>query len=163
MARMHRACFADGWSRSDLAHLLALPGGFGLLARCREGGFPPMDNLRSVGFAVCRVVRDESELLTIGVLPSFRKRRIGIVLLEAAMQRCLDSGANRIFLEVATDNHDARRLYENTGFTTVGTRPEYYKRADGSRAHAYTMVRELNRTSDVADERLTLDRHEHVS
>jgi len=160
---MHRACFVDGWSRSDLAHLLALPGGFGLLARCREGGFPPMDSMRSVGFAVCRVVRDESELLTIGVLPSFRRRRIGRALLEAAMQRCLDSGASRIFLEVATDNHDARQLYERNGFSTVGTRPEYYKRPDGSRAHAYTMVRELKRSDETGDGTAPLDQRAIVS
>jgi [ribosomal protein S18]-alanine N-acetyltransferase len=39
LARLHKHCFEEGWSRADLAHLLALPGGFGLIARQSSGGF----------------------------------------------------------------------------------------------------------------------------
>ena len=60
LARLHRGCFEEAWSRSDLAHLLAMPGGFGLIARLAETGFARFDAMRGVGFALCRVVRDES-------------------------------------------------------------------------------------------------------
>ena len=67
LSRLHKSCFEEAWSRSDLAHLLAMPGGFGLIARLSDGGLARFDALRGVGFSLCRVVRDESELLSIGV------------------------------------------------------------------------------------------------
>lgn len=136
LARLHRACFDDPWSRADLAHLLALPGGFGLMARLYDQGF---DGLRGVGFAICRIVHDESELLSLGVIEAFRRRNIAGGLLRASMDRCARDGARLMFLEVATDNVAGQHLYERHGFECVGTRTEYYLRPDGSRADAYTM------------------------
>jgi ribosomal-protein-alanine N-acetyltransferase len=40
LARLHRGCFEEAWSRSDLAHLLAMPGAFGQVARLYEGAWP---------------------------------------------------------------------------------------------------------------------------
>ncbi|SNB52044.1 ribosomal-protein-alanine N-acetyltransferase [Arboricoccus pini] len=140
LAKLHRACFDDPWSRADLAHLLALPGGFGLVARFYDQG---LDGLRGVGFAICRVVHDESELLSLGVIESFRRRRIASQLLQASMSRCLRDGARLMFLEVAVDNQSGQRLYEGHGFECVGTRTDYYLRPDGTRADAYTMRCEL--------------------
>ena len=37
LSRLHKGCFEEAWSRSDLAHLLAMPGGFGLIAELRYG------------------------------------------------------------------------------------------------------------------------------
>ncbi len=142
LARLHRHCFEEGWSRSDLAHLLALPGGFGLIAR-RGGTFVGLDAMRGVGFALLRVVRDECELLSLGVLPAHRRQGVAGALLRTAMQSCLDGGAEAMFLEVAIDNLSAQALYERFGFVRVGTRPDYYVRHDGTRMHAYTMRCEL--------------------
>lgn len=145
LARLHRRCFSEPWSRADLAHLLALPGGFGLIARIYEGGLGGLDGLRGVGFAIGRVTRDESELLSLGVAPPWRGRRIGAALLLSAMERARAAGAALMFLEVAVDNHAAQALYTRHGFETVGLRPDYYQRADGSRIGAHTMRCELDR------------------
>ncbi len=139
LARLHRNCFEEAWSRADLAHLLAIPGGFGLIARVYDGGLAGLDGMRGVGFALCRVVRDESELLSIGVMPAYRKRGVARALLRASMDRCLRNGADNMFLEVAVDNPAAQQLYDEAGFERVGSRPDYYQRADGSRVTAYTM------------------------
>jgi ribosomal-protein-alanine N-acetyltransferase len=139
LARLHRGCFEDGWSRSDIAHLLSLPGSFGLLARCYERGLPAIDGLRGVGFAICRVVRDESELLSIGVLQPWRKRGVAHTLLDAAMARAHEAGAETMFLEVAVDNVPAQTLYEAHRFERVGTRVDYYHRPNGQKISAYTM------------------------
>jgi ribosomal-protein-alanine N-acetyltransferase len=139
LSRLHRACFEEAWSRSDLAHLLAMPGGFGLIARMFEGGLAGLDAMRGVGFSLCRVVRDESELLSIGVAPHYRQRGVAGSLLRASMERCRIIGARQMFLEVAVDNLEAQRLYLNHGFERVGTRPDYYQRAGGLRVAAYTM------------------------
>ncbi len=146
LARLHQTCFDDPWSRSDLAHLLALPGGFGTLARLFEGNLSGIDGLRGVGFALCRVIKDEGELLSIGVGPSYRRRSIGAVLLRDTIDRSRRLGAQAMFLEVATDNLSAQQLYESFGFVQVGTREGYYQRPDGSRMSAYTMRCDLNDT-----------------
>lgn len=143
LARLHRLCFQESWSRADLAHLLALPGGFGLIARLFDGGFGGLEGMRGAGFALCRVAADECELLSIGVAPAFRHRHVGTELLRASLERCRRTGAKVMFLEVATDNVAAQRLYEASGFAAVGTRHDYYQRPDGSRASAYTMRCEL--------------------
>jgi len=139
LARLHQSCFDDPWSRADLAHLLALPGGFGLIARLFERQLSGLDGMRGVGFALCRVVRDEGELLSIGVGPAYRRRQIGAALLQASMERCRKAGAAAMFLEVATDNQVAQALYRQFGFDQVGRRDGYYLRPDGARVSAYTM------------------------
>lgn len=143
LARLHKACFEDAWSRSDLAHLLALPGGFGLLARSYDRGLVGLEGLRGVGFALCRVVGTESELLSIGVSPPFRGRDIATQLMAASMARCRRAGARVMFLEVAVDNDPAQHLYRHFGFVEVGRREGYYQRGDGSRISAFTMRGEL--------------------
>jgi ribosomal-protein-alanine N-acetyltransferase len=139
LSRLHKGCFEEAWSRSDLAHLLAMPGGFGLIARLSEGGLARFDALRGVGFSLCRVVRDESELLSIGVATSYRRRGVAGHLLRASMDRAWVIGARQMFLEVAVDNVAAQQLYLEHGFERVGTRPDYYQRQNGDRAAAYTM------------------------
>ena len=139
LARLHRACFEEAWSRSDLAHLLAMPGGFGLIARLFEGGLAGLDAMRGVGFSLCRVVRDECELLSIGVAPLYRHRGVASSLLRASMERCWTIGARQMFLEVAVDNPEAQRLYVSHGFERVGIRADYYQRPGGIRVAAYTM------------------------
>ena len=139
LARLHQSCFDDPWSRADLAHLLALPGGFDLLARLFERNLAGLDGMRGVGFALCRVMRDEGELLSIGVGPIYRRRAIGAALLRESMERCRRAGAVTMFLEVATDNRSAQMLYRSFGFAEVGEREGYYQRPDGTRVSAYTM------------------------
>jgi ribosomal-protein-alanine N-acetyltransferase len=101
--------------------------------------------MRGVGFALCRVIRDEGELLSIGVGPVYRRRAIGSALLRESMERCRRAGAATIFLEVATDNRSAQRLYRSFGFDEVGEREGYYQRPDGTRVSAYTMRCDLTR------------------
>ena len=144
LSRLHRSCFEEAWSRSDLAHLLAMPGGFGLIARMNEGGLVRFDAMRGVGFALCRVASDESELLSIGVTASYRRRGVAGHLLRASMERVRSVGARQMFLEVAVDNVGAQQLYLEHGFECVGTRPDYYRRTNGERAAAYTMRCLLN-------------------
>ncbi|MGH1479928.1 MAG: GNAT family N-acetyltransferase [Geminicoccales bacterium] len=146
LARLHQSCFDDPWSRTDLAHLLALPGGFGILGRLFEGNLSGLDGMRGVGFALCRVIRDEAELLSIGVGPNYRRRSIGAVLLRDSMERSQKMGAQAMFLEVATDNKSAQRLYQSFGFVEVGKREGYYSRPDGTRMSAFTMRCDLNNT-----------------
>lgn len=78
------------------------------------------------GFVLSRQVLDEAEILTIGVLPAGRRQGQARALLAAIQTQLQASGAARLFLEVAEDNHPALRLYEQAGFGSVGHRKDYY-------------------------------------
>ena len=147
LAKLHRSCFEDAWSRSDLAHLLALPGAFGLIARLFDRSRFGLEAMRGVGFSLCRIAGEESELLSLGVAPRYRRQGVARALLEASMERARVSGARTMFLEVACGNEAAQRLYAAFGFERVGTRPDYYRHADGRRSPAYTMRCDLSRRS----------------
>ena len=138
-AAVHGESFAPlgerAWTRQDLAGLLASPGVTGLLLQA-EG--------RDVGVALCRVAADESELLTLAVRPTERRRGMGRRLLTAMIDRMREAGARALFLEVGADNPPARRLYDAMGFQVIGTRPAYYRRGDAPPANALIMRLSLN-------------------
>ena len=96
-----------------------------------------------LGWAGVRVVADEAEVLTVGVVPEARRsglaRRLLAGLLDAAVQR----GAHDAYLEVRTDNEAARSLYRSEGFDEVGVRRGYY---DHGRVDAVVMHRTLDNT-----------------
>jgi ribosomal-protein-alanine N-acetyltransferase len=105
------------WDEAAFAALLALPGRRALIATA--AGEP-------VGLAVVGIAADEAELLSLAVLPAWRRRGVGRALVAAALARAAASGAARLFLEVGEANAPARRLYAGLGFRAVGRRPRYY-------------------------------------
>ena len=124
-----------GWTRQDMAELLASPGVRGLLLQI-DGA--------DAGMAICRVVADESELLTIAVRPAHRRDGVGRILLASVLDHVRTAGARSLFLEVAADNPAARGLYGQAGFRDVGERPAYFKRGDGRAMDAFIMRLDLD-------------------
>ena len=124
-----------GWTRQDIAELLATPGVAGFLLQA---------DAADVGMAVCRVAADEAELLTIAVHPAYRRAGAGRWLLNAVIGHARATGARALFLEVGTDNPAARGLYESTGFAAVGRRAAYYERGRQPAADAIIMRLTLN-------------------
>ena len=124
-AALHAAAFVPlgerGWTRQDLAGLLASPGVAGLLLV--EAG---MD----IGVALWRIAADQAELLTIAIRADCRRAGAGHKLLAAAIDGARVAGARTLFLEVGADNPAARVLYERMGFRTVGERAAYYRRGE---------------------------------
>lgn len=123
-----------GWTRRDMAELFASPGVRGTLLQI-DGA--------DAGMAICRVVADEAELLTIAVRPAHRGSGIGRALLAAVLDHVRAAGARSLFLEVAADNPAARGLYRQAGFRDVGERPAYFKRGDGPAMDAFIMRLDL--------------------
>lgn len=93
-----------------------------------------------LGWAGVRVIGDEAEVLTVGVIPSARRRKTGTRLLAALLDQARARGARTAFLEVRVDNYAAISLYEREGFSPVGTRRGYYA---GGRVDAVVMRRDL--------------------
>jgi ribosomal-protein-alanine N-acetyltransferase len=93
-----------------------------------------------LGWAGVRVVADEAEILTVGVVPSARRRGIARMLLGALLDEARRRGAREAYLEVRIDNAAARALYAKEGFAELGIRPGYY---DAGRVDAVVMSRDL--------------------
>ncbi len=124
LAEIQQRCFPeDSWSADFIETLLGQSGNFGLLAVTADD--------EPIGFALLRVVVEDAEILSIGVLPAARGSGIGQQLLEKACAGAGRRGATALFLEVAEDNKNARNLYAQSGFITVGRRPDYYVRTQG--------------------------------
>jgi len=133
-AALHRQAFEPmgerGWTRQDIAGLLASPG---------AAGFLLTEGASDVGMAICRVVADEAELLTVAVDPVHLRRGAARLLLGAVVESARDGGARTLFLEVGADNPGARTLYDSLGFAVVGQRAGYYARAGRPAADAFSM------------------------
>ena len=81
-----------------------------------------------------RMVR-KGHVVSVAVMPDYRRQGIGKELVLAAMKALELHGAEECFLEVRTANEDAVRLYKNMGFDTARVATHYYH--DG--ADAYVM------------------------
>ena len=113
-AKIHHKCFDKGWNEKEFTKLLALP--TSRLWMTEEG------------FLLCSEVADEMEILTICVLPEFRRQHIAQDLLFELFRYAKAQKVKRIFLEVAEDNEAARKLYQASGFKQTGRREGYYVR-----------------------------------
>ena len=140
MAHMHGACFDEAWNAETFVRLISPSSSFALIAQLpgQADGTPT-----SAGFALLRVVGQESELLTLGVIPPWRSRGIGAGLMARALDSAAVAGASAMMLEVAEDNRAGRRLYDRFGFVAVGRRKAYYRRDNGA-ADAITMTCRLS-------------------
>ena len=132
VAAIHSACFDDAWSEDMIRRVLATTGAFGLVAR--ESADSPI-----VAFALCRIIVDECELLSLGVAPGRQRHGIGAALLDAAIARAAALRTRYFFLEVGEFNTAARRLYQSRGLTVVGRREDYYALPGGGAMDALTM------------------------
>ena len=132
LSAMHLAAFPeDPWDAAALERILALSGGFGYLAWLGDA---------PAGFILARDLGGEVEILSLGVLPAWRRRGIGRALMDSLVAEAERRRAGSLVLEVATENAPARLLYAARGFVQVGRRPRYYRRADG-RADALILRR----------------------
>ena len=135
LAALHAACFPDQpWDGSAMAEILALPGSLALLAL--QDGLP-------VGFALGRLMADEAEVLSLGVLPARRRRGAGRALIAALSRQAGGLGARALYLEVAADNQAAQALYRALGFEESGRRRAYYRNGAGPAVDALLLRRAL--------------------
>jgi ribosomal-protein-alanine N-acetyltransferase len=127
------------WGERAIAQTLEHGGGVAHLAAGRAYG-----EVMPVGFSLARVVVDEAELLAIGVLAQARRAGLGQRLLEQTIAAAAAHGAQRIVLEVASENSAARALYRRVGFAPVGMRRNYGGARPGGGTDAEIFARDLS-------------------
>lgn len=79
-----------------------------------------------------------ARLYSIATAPDVSGQGIGRRLLEAAEDEAFDHGRMLLRLEVREDNSRAIRIYEASGYRSIGSEPDYY--ADGATALRYEKV-----------------------
>jgi ribosomal-protein-alanine N-acetyltransferase len=98
---------------------------------------------RTDSFVLGRVTLDEAEVLTVATQPAMRRQGFARKALADFLSTATAAGASSAFLEVASDNLDAIRLYRSAGFAQVGLRRAYYTRKDAPAANALVLRRTL--------------------
>jgi ribosomal-protein-alanine N-acetyltransferase len=95
------------------------------------------------GYAGVDLGGDVADVMTVAVVPGWRGRGLGDLLVGELVRRAGKSGASSLMLEVRADNGPARRLYERHGFEEVSVRRRYYRQPDGPDVDALVMRRRL--------------------
>ena len=114
---MEKICFGeDAWPWIELMAVLTLPGTLRIKAVVEEKmvGFIAGDNHRGV---------DTGWVLTIGVLPAFRRQGIARALLAECEQQMK---VTRVKLSVRRSNQAAITLYQKLGYNQVEVWSKYY-------------------------------------
>ena len=112
LAEIHTKCFDSPWPEPVFKDLLALPTTFGFMTE--------------QGFILCSDLGTDLEILTLGVLPDYRRKGLATELLNALKQYAKDNTKSNIFLEVKSTNTPAIRLYQKNDFIQTGYRKNYY-------------------------------------
>ena len=134
IARLHAASFNRGWSEDEVERLIIDRSVLTHRATARG---------RLVGFIMSRIAADEAEILSVAVSAAYRRKGLARRMLSLHMGRLLGLGTRVLFLEVDEGNAAARRLYRRAGFYEAGRREGYYAGADGKRATALVLRRDL--------------------
>ncbi len=118
LAALQNRCFPEApWQEAAIWETLAVPGSLAWIATWR--GQP-------AGYAIMRLIADEAEILSLGVVAGLRRRGVGERLLWQALKEAKRLHATTVFLEVGESNQAAIRLYEKLGFTLAYRRLAYY-------------------------------------
>ena len=123
LSRLHGEVFDDGWSVASFTDLLGSPGADAIIA---------LDGEEPLGFLVTRSAADEAEVISIGTRPFVQRRGVARLLLARQLKTLAASGLRTVFLEVATSNLAAQKLYASFNFREAGRRKGYYKRDSGT-------------------------------
>ena len=122
LSDVHATAFGRTWTADEFASLLSNPAAFALVLR-RQSAF---GGRTVTGFVLVRVAAGEAEILTIAVLPEYRRRGHGRLLMEEALRRLYRERVAACFLEVERTNAAAVGLYRSLGFVVTGERKRYY-------------------------------------
>lgn len=118
IVEIEQVCFGvDAWSETLVSAELDAPARSVIVAR---------DGSRVIGYASVVVTVDLADLLRIAVRPESRGRGYGRRLLDETMRIARNGGAERMLLEVASDNVGALALYSAAGFDAIDRRVSYY-------------------------------------
>lgn len=131
---LHQECFSIYWNNEVFTDFFSIGGTRAILSLEAE---------KPIGMVVWRVQFEQAEILTLAVLPKFRRCGVARALVMAALADCLKAGADTLFLDVEEGNDAAIALYESLGFTHIRRRKLYYRKKDGTFTDALVMKKKI--------------------
>lgn len=114
---LERAIYPLPWPRQTLA---------GHVDSGRRCIWVATDGGRVIGYAGLDVDARQARVTTVTVDPAYRRRGVGLGLVEVLIADAQRRAAYRLRLEVAVSNGSARGLYRRLGFASIGVRRRYY-------------------------------------
>lgn len=128
--------YGEAWNRRQVGDALLLAGTtYALIAP--DGAERPAIDQPTAGFYLSRGLFEEEELLLFAIMPEYRRRGLGHILLTRFIEAARRRGKKRLFLEMRRNN-PAGVLYSAHGFRAIGIRPRYYRTSTGERIDAIT-------------------------
>ncbi|MFQ6013472.1 MAG: GNAT family N-acetyltransferase [Thermoplasmata archaeon] len=116
--RIEKRCFGRrGFSKAHIIWTLKNPHGFTYLYYA-DG--------RPVGTVMLRKEGEVGRVVSIGVLPDYRRQGIGAELMRQAEEFMREQGAHVMLLEVGVRNAEALAFYERLGYEVDGVLKGYY-------------------------------------
>ena len=119
IARVENACFSIPWSIDAIKHEICENKLADFMIAWDEE-----NNI--VGYIGIWTLLDECQINKIAVLPEKRKLGFGKAILNHVLEFTRDIGVKNWYLEVRESNTAAQALYRSAGFSSVGTRKNYY-------------------------------------
>ena len=83
-----------------------------------------ISTLKIIGFSIFYHVKDEIEIIQIGIIKSCQRKNYGSLIVKK-IKKIKD--IRKIFLEVSVENTQAINFYLKNGFKKIGIRKAYYK------------------------------------
>ena len=117
MLAVEISSFSSPWSCEDVKSTLTSPW-------LRVVG--AFDGEDLAGWGCAGVNPPEARLMTIAILPNFRRKGYGRALLKALLQAAADAGCGYMELECRKSNLPAQQMYKTSGFIKVGVSKGYY-------------------------------------
>lgn len=128
---LERACFPTPWEADAIADDLS-QNPCARYVLIQEGE-------RFIGYGCLWLLMEEAHLMSVAILPEFRRAGAGEALMRALIQAAADGGARFMELECRRSNLAAQALYHKLGFLRVGCRKGYYEDT-GEDALVYALI-----------------------
>lgn len=123
ITKIENESFAQPWKHQAIIDELSCPEASQSVAKAF---LQSQNRFAVVAYIFVRFLIDEMHIMKIAVDSDWRNRGTGSALLRSMLKEGKRRGAATVLLEVRPSNFAAIRLYEKSGFQTIGVRPNYY-------------------------------------
>ena len=120
--KLQKRCDDRVWKKDSLIHLLKEGSGF---------GFVLSEGFTGIGYILARSLQFELEILSFGVLSSYRRMGLGSILFKEIEKFIIINKKSKLILEVNSQNNKAKNFYKSMGLDEIRVLSKYYKTDNG--------------------------------
>ena len=120
--KLQKSCEDKVWKKESLIHLLKEGSGFGFILS---------EGFTGIGYILARSLQSELEILSFGVLSSYRRMGLGSILFKEIEKFIIFNKKSQLILEVNNHNYKAKNFYKSMGLEEIKVLSRYYKTDNG--------------------------------